>query len=115
MKFLMGCSGAYACCGIVLSCCAGYDVAGNEMPRTVFSNSPSYSSCCLYILFSSSFVAGVSALLDATCLSIVDGLRRKDVDGGRSYEEAEYSETSGGVGMAVDARNGVLLREAEEL
>lgn len=85
------------------------------MPRTVFSKSPSYSLFFLYMTLFSSSVVGVSALLDATCLSIVEGLRRRDVDRGRSYDEADDPETSDGVGMAVGGRKGVLLREAEEL
>lgn len=85
------------------------------MPKTVFLNSPSKSSCCPYILASSGSVAGVSALLDATCLSIVDGLRRRNADRGGSYNEADDPETSDGVGMTVGGRNGVLLRELEEL
>lgn len=57
---------------------------------------------------------GVSARLDATCLSIVDGFRRNDVEREKSCEEADDPETRDGVGIVVGGRNGVLAREAEE-
>ena len=49
------------------------------MPNTVFSKAPSYAASRLSNAFSSASANGVSARLDATCISIVDGLRRKEV------------------------------------
>lgn len=60
-------------------------------------------------------MTGVSARLDATCRSIVDGLRRKDADRGLSQEAADDSETREGVGTALGGRRGVSLREGIEL
>lgn len=82
------------------------------MPSTVFSNAPSFSTSLLCDIVRSGSDIGVSTRLVATCLSIVDGLRRKDVDGGLSYEEADARD---GVAIAVGLPEGVLLLAAEEL